>query len=173
ILDAAVFVDNVTVTDDATCATGQVSPADNPPDNSPTMTGATIGPDSATFSFAPSDRSARAPGDTYICQLHEGPGDELAGEPFEACTSPKTYTDLFEGDYAFRVATVNAAGVPDQTPTTYPFCIGGVCSTAPPPSTGTSPPATTTPVPAKKKKCKKGQKLKKGKCVKKKKKKKK
>jgi hypothetical protein len=159
ILDATAFVDNVAVTSDATCSTGQVSPADNPPDNSPSIGSATIGPDSAEFGFVPNGRAARAPGDTYICQLHEGPASDLAGEPYEACTSPKAYNGLFDGDWTFRVATVNAAGVPDQTPTVYPFCIG-TCSTGGGGGAVTPPapaPAPLTPAPAKKK-CKKAKK---------------
>jgi hypothetical protein len=166
ILDAAAFVDNVTVTDDATCSTGSVSPSDNPPDNSPTLGSPTITEDSATFTWTGA-RSARAPGDTFICQLHQGPANEGAGEPFEPCTSPKTYNGLFDGDWTFRVAVVNAQGVPDQTPTVFPFCIGAGCL-APPPSGGGTPTPTVAPpaAPPAAKKCKKGFKKVKGKCKK-------
>lgn len=59
--------------------------------------------DSATFEFAASEE-----GSTFECSLD--------GRAYEACVSPKTYTNLHEGSHTFRIRATDAAGNTDATP---------------------------------------------------------
>ena len=59
--------------------------------------------DSATFEFASSEE-----GSTFECSRD--------GLPYEACVSPKTYTNLHEGPHTFRVRATDAAGNTDASP---------------------------------------------------------
>jgi hypothetical protein len=58
---------------------------------------------SATFTFSASESDA-----TFECRIDFG--------TFSACTSPKTYNNLFDGDHAFEVRAIGANGMRDETP---------------------------------------------------------
>jgi hypothetical protein len=62
----------------------------------------TVSNSSASFSFG-SDKSA-----TYECSLN--------GSAFAPCTSPKSYSDLADGQHTFRVRAEDTAGSVDQSP---------------------------------------------------------
>ena len=79
---------------------------------------------SATFTFASSEAAS-----TFTCRLD--------GAGFVPCTSPKTYTELGDGDHTFSVQAVDAAGNADATAATYAWLISGVG----PPSQDLRPPA--------------------------------
>jgi hypothetical protein len=64
----------------------------------------------ATFTFTASDPAA-----TFQCSLDDA--------DFAACTSPLTTPPLADGDHAFSVRAVSAAGVPDPTPATMDFTV--------------------------------------------------
>ena len=59
----------------------------------------------ATFEFGPD-----APGVTYECSLDGG--------PYEACTSPTSYSDLADGEHTFQVRSKDSVGNVDPTPAT-------------------------------------------------------
>jgi large repetitive protein len=79
---------------------------------------------SATFTFASSEAAS-----TFTCRLD--------GAGFVPCTSPKTYTELGDGDHTFSVQAVDAAGNADATAATYAWLISGVG----PPKQDLRPPA--------------------------------
>jgi hypothetical protein len=58
---------------------------------------------SASFSFASS-----TPNSTFECRRD--------GSTFEACTSPRTYSELADGSHAFEVRGIDEAGNPDDSP---------------------------------------------------------
>ena len=68
-----------------------------------TITSASTGTRSATFSF-----SASESGSSFECRLDGG--------PWQACSSPTTYSGLKKGKHTFRVRAVDAAGNRDGTP---------------------------------------------------------
>ncbi len=68
---------------------------------------------SATFAFQSSEL-----GSTFFCSLDAG--------GFTACTSPKTYDGLGDGEHTFRVQAVDAAGNADTTAASYAWRITGV-----------------------------------------------
>ena len=82
----------------------------------------------ATFAF-----SADRPGATFECRIDDEPG-------FTACTSPKTYTALDDGDHEFEVRARDVSGYLDPTPAQHEWEIGEI----PPPVTITAGPAATT-----------------------------
>src|SRR5574342_448131 len=69
---------------------------------------------SASFSFTSTEAG------TFECQL------DASG--FTACTTPKLYSSLTQGSYAFQVRAIDTAGNIDPTPATYTWTID---STAP------------------------------------------
>ncbi len=83
---------------------------------------------SATFTF-----SSRA-GATFECRLDDEPG-------FDACTSPKVYSALDEGDHEFEVRARDVSGYLDPTPAQHEWEIGEVPSAV---TISAAPPATTT-----------------------------
>ncbi len=80
-----------------------------PPDTAPPDTAISSGPegltnsDRASFAF-----SSTEPGSTFLCKLDDGPAEE--------CASPKTYTDLVDGEHTFKVAATDEAGNEDSEP---------------------------------------------------------
>lgn len=94
----------------------------------------TSGPGSATngtsvaFSFE-ADESA-----TLRCKLDDG--------SYAACTSPKEYADLADGEHTFSVYAMDTAGNDDATPATYTF----VVDTAAPVLSDIAPSGTVFPV---------------------------
>ena len=71
------------------------------------------GDNDPSFEFASPSPSA-----TFECRLDGG--------PWEACTSPKSYTDLSEGEHTFEVRASDATGNPVPTPTSYTWTISPV-----------------------------------------------
>jgi hypothetical protein len=63
----------------------------------------TVTSDSAAFTF-----SADQPDAEFLCSLDD--------EPFSACSSPKEYTGLTDGEHVFRVQAVDPEGNVDATP---------------------------------------------------------
>ncbi|WP_375758957.1 hypothetical protein [Corallococcus exercitus] len=64
----------------------------------------------ATFKFTAEYRGAR-----FECSLND--------EPFRACTSPVTYTDLPDNAYTFRVHAYDPRGIWDAIPATYSWLV--------------------------------------------------
>lgn len=66
----------------------------------------TIDVDNATFEFSSSEE-----GSTFVCSL------ETTGDPddFQACVTPFEATDLGDGDYTFKVKSIDVAGNADLT----------------------------------------------------------
>lgn len=95
-----------------------------PPDPSP---GASV-----TFKFHASETNA-----TFECSLMpEGQPDS-----FSSCTSPRTYSGLADGPYAFRVRATDAAGNLQATPTAYSWTVdNSLADTTPPETTITGHP---------------------------------
>ena len=78
-----------------------------------TITGAPVDPSSsadASFTF-----TSNKPGSTFECRLDSG--------DYAACTSPKDYTGLSNGEHTFYVRAIDAAGNPDPTPASYTWVI--------------------------------------------------
>ncbi|MET0404925.1 MAG: Ig-like domain-containing protein, partial [Cystobacter sp.] len=92
---------------------------------------------SASFSFSANDGDAR-----FQCSLDT---PSVAGdEPYDACTSPKTYSGLGDGTHTFLVRAVDAAGNVDPTPATYSWTVAPLKTriTQAPPSSTPSPVAS-------------------------------
>ena len=85
---------------------------------------------SPTFGFSSNEQ-----GSTFQCQLNK---DGAVVEPFAACTSPKSYSNLRPGNYRFEVKATDSAGMVDQTPASRNWNISSVVDT-PPKVMGTSP----------------------------------
>ena len=81
------------------------APVDNTPPETAIDSGpaGTVNSSSASFSFSSSE-----PNSTFECQLD--------GAPFGACSSPKDYTGLSDGEHTFGVRATDAAGNTDSTP---------------------------------------------------------
>ena len=69
------------------------------------------------------------PGSTFECSLD--------GQPFAACTSPRTWTQLAVGAHAVRVRAVDPVGRMDATPATATWSV----RRPPPPPPPVPPPA--------------------------------
>lgn len=85
---------------------------------------------SASFGFSGSDSGSGVVG--YECKLDGG--------SFEPCTSPKNYTGLSEGNHAFQVRALDAAGNADPSPASSKWTI----DTTSPDTTIISNPPTLT-----------------------------
>ncbi|MFP2963733.1 adventurous gliding motility protein AgmC, partial [Myxococcus sp. 1LA] len=106
-----------------------VSADTTPPDTTivaapPSVTGS----NSATFTFTSNESPV-----TYECSLDDG--------PWVACTTPRTYTGLSDGNHTFAVRARDASGNIDPTPATYAWAVD---MTAPDTTIVSGPPATTT-----------------------------
>jgi hypothetical protein len=97
----------------------------SPSDTTPPDTTITSGPSgtttstSASFSF-----SATESGSSFECKLDSG--------SFSACSSPKAYSGLSEGDHTFSVRATDAAGNVDPSPASRGWRVEA--SSTPPPS---------------------------------------
>jgi hypothetical protein len=93
------------------CSNGFTYIEDSTPPNT-TITSSTITPAThhASFSF-----SSNEAGSKFQCQLD--------GQPYVACSSPKSYSSLPKGSHTFRVRTVDKAGNMDPTPASRAFTI--------------------------------------------------
>ena len=75
------------------------------------------GPDATTVSKdAKFEFSSNRSGSTFECKFDSG--------AFSACTSPKEYTGLTEGEHQVQVRATDAGGNTDQTPATFTWTIG-------------------------------------------------
>jgi parallel beta-helix repeat protein len=106
----------------------------------PTVADTTItaGPTGVTNSASPSFSFTASPstGATFECAMD-------STTAWSACTSPKAYAGLSEGDHTFRVRAVNASGT-DQSPAERSFRVDTIA----PNTTITSPAAGTTASPS-------------------------
>jgi subtilisin family serine protease len=73
---------------------------------------ATVTARDASFSFAGDE-----PGSWFECSLD--------GAPFAPCTSPRSYSDLADGDHTFRVRAYDPAGNADPVPAARAWTIAG------------------------------------------------
>ena len=73
------------------------------------------GPSGPTSDATPSFGFSSEAGATLECRF-DGPG--AASGTFASCLSPKTYTDLSDGSYTFRVRAIDSVGNTDATPAT-------------------------------------------------------
>jgi hypothetical protein len=95
----------------------------------------TIVPDTS-ITQAPSDTLSNAafsfmsdPGSTFECKID--------GENFQACSSPKTYSDLIRGNHTFEVKAIDTAGNIDPIPASFTWTVT-VKDTVPEPLTFTA-----------------------------------
>jgi hypothetical protein len=79
------------------------------------------GPGSTTDGIADFTFSSNEAGSTFECKL-DGPGIFVTGT-YSACTSPKSYPGLADGDYTFSVRATDAAGNTDATPASQAFSL--------------------------------------------------
>ena len=89
----------------------------------------------ATVEFASNE-----PGSIFECSLD--------GQPFVACTSPRTWTQLAVGAHAVRVRAVDPVGRTDPTPATAAWSVTPPPPSVPPPVPPVTPTPLPTPVPA-------------------------
>jgi len=75
----------------------------------------TSGPSGPTNNPNPTFTFTSEPGATFECRLD--------GETWDACTSPRHYTDLPDGDHSFEVRAIDATGTPDPTPASRAFTV--------------------------------------------------
>ncbi len=92
---------------------------DKDTDTSPPDTSISNGPDDptsstdATFIFVSTEIGSR-----FECRIDRG--------VYAACTSPKSYSDLSEGDHTFSVRSIDAAGNTDPTPASYSWTVTSI-----------------------------------------------
>jgi Bacterial TSP3 repeat len=105
-----------------------------PPDTTPPDTSITSGPSgtattaSASFGFNSSEQ-----GSTFEC--------DLDGSGYGACTSPKSYSSLADGQHTFSVRASDTAGNTDPTAATRTWTVD---TSPPPPPPPPPPPGTCT-----------------------------
>ncbi len=90
---------------------------------------------SATFTFTGTDDVTPAGSLTFQCQL-----DVADNGPWNACSSPQTYSGLAPGSHIFRVRAVDGAGNVDPQPAVFTWVI----DQTPPETVITASPAATT-----------------------------
>jgi N-acetylglucosamine-6-sulfatase len=88
---------------------------------------------SATFSFTSNEQ-----GSTFKCQLSK---DGTITQPWAACTSPMSYSNLTPGNYTFEVQATDPAGNVDPTPASRNWTVTS-------PSVDTTPPTIESTIPA-------------------------
>jgi hypothetical protein len=71
---------------------------------------------SVSFTFHATENGSVLTDATFECRLDAA--------PFAACTAPKAYTGIPDGDHIFQVRATDAAGLTDTTPTTARWRIG-------------------------------------------------
>jgi hypothetical protein len=105
-----------------------------PPDTTITRSPETLTDEwNATFEFV-----ATEPGATFECSLD--------AEGYGPCASPKTYTDMEDGDHTFRVRATDVAGNTDPSPASFNWTIDtSQVDRTPPETTITSGPSGTEP----------------------------
>jgi hypothetical protein len=100
------------------------APSDStPPDTSIDMNSPPANPtksNSASFTFSGTDNVTPVGNLRFECRLD--------GAAFAACTSPKTYEGLADGEHAFEARAIDAAGNVDATPASHTWTV----DTAPP-----------------------------------------
>ncbi len=91
----------------------------------------------AAFSFHASEAALK-----FECSLAPQGG----ADSFAACTSPKTFSDLADGTYTFKVRATDLAGNPQATPTQFSWKVDNVIADTTPPETTitTKPPDPST-----------------------------
>jgi hypothetical protein len=95
----------------------------------------TVNSNSATFSFSSNETGA-----SFTC--------DIDGLEIEACTSPQTFNNLFDGSHTFEVFAIDAAGNIDPTPAIRTWIVNTGGPTVTPTFTGTptkTPTNTVTP----------------------------
>ena len=88
----------------------------------------------ATVEFASDE-----PGSTFECSLD--------GQPFVACTSPRTWTQLAVGAHGVRVRAVDPVGRTDPSPATAAWSVAAPPAPPPLPTPTPTPVPTPSPVP--------------------------
>lgn len=89
-------------------------PPDTVVDTTPPLSGNT---NSATFTF-----HATEIGSTFECSLDSA--------PFAACSTPKTYAALADGNHLFRVRAIDPAGNPDAAPAGFTWSVSNFPDTS-------------------------------------------
>lgn len=91
----------------------------------------------AAFTFHASEATLK-----FECSLATGGG----ADAFSACTSPKTFNDLADGTYTFKVRATDLAGNAQVTPTQFTWRVDNVVADTTPPETTitTKPPDPST-----------------------------
>ena len=121
----------------ATTSAGVAVTVDNTPPDTTIDSGpeGTVNSDSATFTFSSSESAL------LTCQID---GEEV----IEDCSSPQTFTDLYDGTHTFVVTATDTAGNSDPTPATRTWTVdtGGPTVTPTFTATPTNTP-TNTPTP--------------------------
>jgi N-acetylglucosamine-6-sulfatase len=98
------------------CRTAEGDDTTTPPPDPPPETSITSGPpegssttsNSVTFGFSSNEQ-----GSTFKCQLNK---DGAVAQAWTDCTSPKSYSNLSQGNYRFDVQATDPAGNDDPTP---------------------------------------------------------
>ncbi len=110
-------------------------------DTVPPDTSISRGPSNSTSSRSASITfTADEAGTTFQCRL-----DSELDSAYQACTSPKAYSNLELGSHRFEVRAVDAAGNKDQSPALHTWTVTSEVNDTKPPETNltATPPATT------------------------------
>ncbi len=107
-------------------------------DTAPPDTTINSGPTGLTRDDDPTFTFSSEAGASFECRL-DGPG--AATGTFASCSNPKSYSDLADGNYTFRVRAIDANSNTDQTPATRSFTVD---TTAPKTTIDSGPTGTTS-----------------------------